>query len=357
MAKKPYIVIMAGGIGSRFWPYSRRHKPKQFLDVLGNGRSLLQMTFDRFSDLADLDQFVVITYNKYLEQVKEQLPELADHQILSEPSRKNTATCIAYATYKIFSKDPDADLIITPADHLVLEGDKFIETMNLALKVAQEPDRLVTIGITPDRPETGYGYIQYIEEKGKDCFKVKTFTEKPDAELAQTFLDSGDFVWNSGIFTWKAKSLLKALRTNLLDLAEAFEEGLHHFNTPGEADFIQKAYTQVKSISIDYGVMEKSEDVYVIPSDFGWCDLGSWRSLYEIRNQDEHQNVVEANALLYDTRGSFIKTDSERLVVVRGLDDFLVNEQDNVLLICPIDSESEVRQFVADAKKKGLKFI
>lgn len=357
MSNKPYIVIMAGGIGSRFWPYSRRHKPKQFLDVLGNGRTLLQMTFDRFSDIADPEQFLIITYSKYIDQVKEQLPELEDHQILSEPSRKNTATCIAYATYKIFSQDPEADLIITPADHLVLEGEKFIETMNLALRVAQKPDRLVTIGITPDRPETGYGYIQYIDKEGEEAFKVKTFTEKPNAALAKTFLESGDFVWNSGIFVWKAESLINALRLHLQDLAEVFEEGLPQFNTKTELDFIQKAYTQVKSISIDYGVMEKSEDVFVIPSDFGWSDLGSWTSLYEIREQDENKNVVEANALLYDTKTSFIKTDSDRLVVVRGLENYLVNEEDNVLLICPIDSESEIRQFVADAKKKGVKFI
>lgn len=315
------------------------------------------MTFDRFSDIAPVEQFVVITYNKYLDQVKEQLPELGDHQILSEPARKNTATCIAYATYKIFAMDPEADLIITPADHLILEGDKFLETMNLAVKVAQKPNRLVTIGITPNRPDTGYGYIQYIQEEGQEAFKVKTFTEKPNATLAKTFLESGDFVWNSGIFIWQAESLINALRLHLLDLAEVFEEGLAQFNTKFEADFIQKAYTQVKSISIDYGVMEKSDDVFVIPSDFGWCDLGSWHSLYEIRKQDKNKNVVEANALLYDTSNSFIKTDSDRLVVVRGLDNYLINEEDNVLLICPIDSESEIRQFVADAKKKGVRFI
>ncbi|MHA7128159.1 mannose-1-phosphate guanylyltransferase [Algoriphagus namhaensis] len=357
MPKKPYIIIMAGGIGSRFWPYSRRHKPKQFLDVLGEGRSLLQMTFDRFSELADPEQFIVITYTKYLDQVKEQLPELQDHQILSEPARKNTATCIAYATYKIFSRDPEAELIITPADHLVREDDRFKAVMGVALKVAKEGNRLVTIGITPDRPETGYGYIQYHHQEGNEAMKVKTFTEKPNEALAKTFLESGDFVWNSGIFIWKAKSLIHALKTHLPDLADAFEEGIGHLNTAKEGEFIQKAYLQVKSISIDYGVMEKSEEVYVIPSDFGWSDLGSWESLYELRQQDENKNVVEANAMLYDTKNCLIKTDSDRLVVIRGLENYLVNEEDNVLLICPINTEKEFRQFVADAKKKGVKFI
>ncbi len=348
---------MAGGIGSRFWPYSRRHKPKQFLDVLGCGRSLLQMTFDRFSELAAPEQFVVITYSKYLEQVKEQLPELEDHQIISEPSRKNTATCIAYATYKIFASNPDAHLIITPADHLILEDQIFRMTVKKALKQAKVDDHLVTIGVKPNRPETGYGYIQYLQDDKADVKKVKTFTEKPNQSLAKTFVESGDFVWNSGIFIWKASSLISALKKHLPDTAEAFEEGLEVYGTSKESSFVRNVYTQVKSISIDYGVMEKSEKVYVALGDFRWSDLGSWQSLYELRNKDAKKNVVEANALLYDTQNSFIKMDSNRLIVVKGLSDYLINEEENVLLICPMDSEKEFRTFVADAKKKGTKFI
>ncbi len=355
--KKTYIVIMAGGIGSRFWPYSRRHKPKQFLDVVGDGRSLLQMTFDRFKEMASPDRFLVITYGKYLDQVKEQLPELEDHQILSEPSRKNTATCIAYATYKIFAKDPEASLIITPADHLILEGEKFNKAMSKALRASKEGQRLVTIGIKPSRPETGYGYIQFREEKGAEVLKVKTFTEKPDVELAKTFVESGDFLWNSGLFVWKAQSLIDALKSYLPDTAEVFEEGMGDLNTAKEVDFIQEAYTQVKSISIDYGVMEKSDQVYVVPADIGWSDLGSWQSLHDIRKKDRNGNVVDANSVLYDTKNSFIRLDSNRLVMVKGLEKFLVVEENNVLLICPIDSEKEFRQFVADAKKKGAKFV
>lgn len=357
MNKKTYIVIMAGGIGSRFWPESRRNKPKQFLDILGTGRSLMQMTFDRFREIGDPSQFIVITHENYIEQVKEQLPELSYDQILSEPSRKNTATCIAYACYKIYSKDPEASVIITPADHLIKEETIFTSTVKLALESAEIPNRLVTIGIKPDRPETGYGYIQYIDKKGENIYKVKTFTEKPNEKLAQTFLDSGDFVWNSGIFVWKAKSLIYALEKYLPDLAEVFSEGVSKFNTAHEAEFLVSAYSQVKSISIDYGVMEKSDKVFVIPGDFGWSDLGSWESLHELNKKDENQNVVEANAILYDTKNSFIKTDNDRLVVVQGLDNYLINESGNILLICKLDAEKKFREFVADATKKGEDFI
>lgn len=348
---------MAGGIGSRFWPYSRRKKPKQFLDILGTGRSLLQMTYDRFREIAEVDQFFVITYKKYVDIVKEQLPQLKDHQILSEPNRKNTATCIAYAGYKIQSIDPDATMIVTPADHLILQEKKFLQTIQKAVVAAQVDKRLITLGIQPNRPETGYGYIQYLEGDREDALKVKTFTEKPNIKLAKTFLDSGDFVWNSGMFVWKCSSLLSALRLHMSDIAEIFDEGRDAFGQESEADFVAKAYLQVKSISIDYGLMEKSNDVFVILGEFGWSDLGSWNSLHELRSKDKDNNVVEANAILYDTEDSFIRTDSDKLVVVEGLKGYLVNENENVLLICPIDGEKKFRDFVSNARKKGEDFV
>ncbi len=348
---------MAGGIGSRFWPYSRRKKPKQFLDILGTGRTLLQMTFDRFREVAEPEQFIVITYRKYLTLVKEQLPELKDYQILSEPMRKNTAACIAYATYKIHSFDPEATLIVTPADHLILQESKFLKTVQKAIDSAEEKGRLITLGIKPNRPETGYGYIQYIEKSKTETFKVKTFTEKPNIKLAKTFLDSGDFVWNSGIFVWKASSLILAFEEYMPDLSEVFEEGRELLGTGEEGSFISKAYTQVKNISIDYGIMEKSNQVYVILGDFGWSDLGSWHSLHDLREKDENNNVVEANAILYETENSYIKVESEKLVVVQGLDNYLVSETDNVLLICKLDAEKKFREFVTNAKKKGEEFI
>ncbi|MEB2784803.1 mannose-1-phosphate guanylyltransferase [Algoriphagus persicinus] len=356
MHDKPYILIMAGGIGSRFWPYSRRKRPKQFLDILGTGRSLLQMTYDRFTDIAEPEQFVVITYRKYLALVKEQIPQLKDHQILTEPLRKNTATCIAYATYSIHSKDPKAVIIVTPADHLILQEKKFARTLKRAIEAADD-GKLITLGITPNRPETGYGYIQYIEKAGAHTFRVKTFIEKPNSKLARTFLDSGDFVWNSGMFVWKAESLIQAFEEHMPDMAEVFEEGRNIYGTDQEAGFVSNAYAQMKNISIDYGIMEKSSQVYVILGDFGWSDLGSWNSLYDLREKDENNNVVDANAILFDTENSYIKVNGDKLVVVQGLENYLVNETDNVLLICKLDAEKKFREFVSNAKKKGEDFI
>jgi len=358
MNDHPYIVIMAGGIGSRFWPYSKNSKPKQFLDVLGTGRSLLQMTYDRFREVASPNQFFVVTHEAYVELVQEQLPELAIHQILSEPLRKNTAACIAFAAYKISSFDPDATLVVAPADHLILQEGRFLQTILTAISEAQAPHRLLTIGIKPNRPETGYGYIQYLEsEQECNSFKVKTFTEKPSAKLAKTFIESGDFVWNSGMFVGKVNSWIEAFQEHLPDLADAFEEGKALYGTADEKEFVLRTYTQVKNISIDYGVMEKSNDVHVILGDFGWSDIGSWQSLHELRDKDAQNNVVEANALLFETENCFVKTDSDKLVVVQGLDNYLINESENVLLICKLDAEHKFRDFVANAKKKGADFV
>jgi mannose-1-phosphate guanylyltransferase len=358
MQERPYIVIMAGGIGSRFWPHSRNHKPKQFLDILGIGKSLLQNTYDRFRIIAEPDQFLVVTNQSYYDLVLEQLPELNPSQILTEPLRKNTAACIALSAFKINELNPEAMLIVTPADHLILQEQKFIQTIQKAVISAQSDGKLITIGIQPNRPETGYGYIQYLEEEQNNgALKVKTFTEKPNLKLAKAFLESGDFVWNSGMFVWKVKSLLDAFQEHLPDVAEVFEEGKYHFGKDTEQEFLNRAYTQVKNISIDYGIMEKSNQVYVILGDFGWSDLGSWHSLHELKVKDEGNNVVEANAILYETTNSYIKTDSEKLVVVQGLDNYLVNESENVLLICKLDSENKFREFVASAKKKGEDFV
>lgn len=357
MQDKPYIVIMAGGIGARFWPYSRRRRPKQFLDMLGTGRSLLQMTFDRFREMADIGQFRIVTYRKYAELVKEQLPELDVSQIFIEPSRKNTATCIAFAAYKIRSIDPDANLVFTPADHLILQEKKFNETILKAVKAAKLEGRLITIGIKPNRPETGYGYIQYRESVSEETLKVKTFTEKPNLKLATTFIESGEFVWNSGLFVVKVSSVIQAFQKYMPDLAEAFEDGLSYLGTPKESEYISRTYMQVKNISIDYGILEKSDAVYMILGDFGWSDLGSWNSLHEINNKDALNNVVDANAILYQTTNSFIKVNKEKLVVIQGLDNYLINDSENVLLICKLDSEKKFREFVSHARSKGEDFI
>jgi mannose-1-phosphate guanylyltransferase len=310
-----------------------------------------------FSEIAEPEQFVVITYRKYFSLVKDQLPDLKDHQIFSEPNRKNTATCIAYAGYKIFAQDPNAILIVTPADHLIFQEKKFIQSVEKAVEEAQAEKRLITIGIKPNRPETGYGYIQYLENKGSNALKVKTFTEKPNSKLAKAFLESGDFVWNSGMFVWKASSLIHAFEEYMPDVAEVFEEAMDSFGTDKEQEQVAKAYLQVKNISIDYGIMEKSNHVYVILGEFGWSDLGSWNSLHEIREKDENNNVVEANALLYDTAHCYIKANQDKLVVVQGLENYLVSETDNVLLVCKLDDERKFRDFVSNARKKGEDFV
>lgn len=349
---------MAGGIGSRFWPYSRNVRPKQFLDVLGTGRTLLQMTYDRFQEISSPDKFYVVTNQNYFDLVKEQLPEINDGQILTEPLRRNTATCIAYAAYKINALDSNATMIVAPADHLITQEKKFQTAIEKACQAAQMEGRLITMGIKPNRPETGYGYIQYLEEEGQEVFKVKTFTEKPNMKLAKTFLESGDFVWNSGMFVWKVSSIISAYEKYMPDLAEVFIEGADKFGKEDEPKFIERAYSLLKNISIDNGIMEQSDQVYLIPATFGWSDLGSWNSLHELKKKDKKNNVVEGNAILYDTENSFVKVSSkDKLVVVQGLDNYLINESDNVILICKLDAENKFREFVANAKKKGKDFV
>lgn len=356
MEENPFVVIMAGGIGSRFWPYSRDGYPKQFLDILGTGRTMLQMTYERFAPFTTPERMVVVTNSKYQDLVKQQLPEVAEENILCEPTKRDTATCIAYASYKIRKRYPEATVIVTPSDHMILNESLFQAKIKSAVETASDVN-LVTIGIQPNRPDTGYGYIQYIEEPGAIAQKVKTFTEKPNAELAETFLQSGDFVWNSGIFVWKNKSIIRSFERHLPELAEVFEEGEEFWYSSQEQEFIRKAYSLVKNQSIDYGVMEKSDAVYVVLGDFTWADLGSWKGLYELQPKDPHNNVVQADALLYDTRNSFIKVDSGKLVVVHGLEGYLINESDNVLLICRLDAENRFREFFADAKNKGDGYV
>jgi mannose-1-phosphate guanylyltransferase len=358
MDKNTYVVIMAGGIGSRFWPFSRTNYPKQFHDVLGIGESMLQMTAKRFENICPSENVFVVTNKDYKELVKEQLPFLSDNQILLEPIGRNTAPCIAYASYKIAQINPNANLVVTPADHVVLKQDVFTSVIKEAVEAADKDDVLITLGITPSRPDTGYGYIQYLNDENQHIKKVKTFTEKPNLELAQMFLESGDFVWNSGIFIWNVKSILKAFKQELPEITEIFEEGLTVLHTPEEQNFITRAYSHCRNVSIDYGIMEKVDNVYVLLADIGWSDLGTWNSLYTINDKDTNGNVIDGEVLLYDTKDCIIKTPKERLVVLQGLEDYIVAEYDNVLMICKKSEEQKVKEFMADAKsKKGVDFI
>lgn len=351
MNKNLFVVLMAGGVGTRFWPYSRNARPKQFLDVLGTGKSLLQSTLDRFIPLCPVENIFVVTNEEHEAITLEQLPQLTKAQVLTEPMRKNTAPCIAYACYKIARINPDAVVVVSPADHLILMENEYQETIRKAARYAEGQNNLITIGVEPTRPETGYGYIQYIEGN-TPLKKVKTFTEKPELSLAKTFIESGDFVWNSGIFIWGVQAILKAFAKYLPEMTEVFEELAPHLGTPKEREAIQAAYSQCKNISIDYGIMEKADNVYVALSQFSWSDLGSWGSLHEISHKDEQNNAVMGDVLLYETRNSIVRGADDKLIVVQGLNGYLVGVFDNVVIVCEKDKEEQFRRFVSDVRGK-----
>lgn len=351
-----YVVIMAGGIGSRFWPYSRAAKPKQFLDVLGTGRSLIQMTYDRFLNICPSDNIYVITNKDYKGLVQEQLPELSDDQILLEPIGRNTSAAVAYPAFKIKQKDPEGVMIVAPSDHVVFKDEVFKENLTTAIDSAQGTNKLITLGIVPTRPETGYGYIQYHSNEAEKVKKVKTFTEKPELEMAKKFIESGDFVWNAGIFIWSIDTITKAFTKYLKDIAVIFEEGADVYYTDKEQEFIDDAYSQCKSISIDYGIMEKADDVFMVKGLFDWSDLGSWDSLHEARDKDENSNVIDGKAILYNSKNCYVKGDDDLLIVAQDLDGYLVTKSGNVVLVCKKDAEKKFREFLSDAKEKGEEF-
>ena len=348
MMENNYCIIMAGGVGSRFWPFSRNDRPKQFLDFFGTGRSLLQMTFDRFSHVVPAENILIVSNVIYKDLILEQLPEIKTHQVLLEPNRRNTAPCIAYAINRIKAITDNANIIVAPSDHLIVRELDFIETIKTGIDFIEKNDYLLTLGIKPSRPETGYGYIQ-IDDGETSLRKVKTFTEKPNAELAQIFFETGEFYWNSGIFLWSLKTIDNAFNTLLPDVANRFNEGKDFFNTPDEQVFIDKMFPSCPNISIDYGIMEKAQNVYVLCSDFGWTDLGTWGSLYEMSPKDENENVsLKCKTMFYESSNNIIALPSDKLVVVQGLDDYIVAESDNVLLICKKEVEQRIRQFVND---------
>lgn len=343
-------MLMAGGVGVRFWPYSRNSMPKQFLDVLGTGKTLLRSTYERFLSICLPENIYAVTNQEHAHLVQQQIPEMNPAQILAEPMRKNTAPCIAYASYRINKLNKEAVIVVSPADHLILKEDDFREIILKASDIAKTQDKLLTLGITPTRPETGYGYIQFIPDK-KVAKKVKTFTEKPELSLAKKFLESGDFVWNSGIFIWGVQAIIKALEEHLVEMAEVFEECEPALGTPGEAEAIENAYSQCKSVSIDYGIMEKATNVFVCLGNFTWSDLGSWNSIHELSSKDEHNNSVTGKTLLYDTRNSIIRSDTPgKLIVAQGLNGYLVAEFGNVIIVCEKDKEDQFRKFVTDLK-------
>ena len=359
MNKNNYAVIMAGGIGSRFWPMSKSSFPKQFLDILGTGETLIQQTFSRLERICPPENILIVTNTNYKNLCLEQLPNVVESNILCEPAMRNTAPCVAYAAFKIQSMNEDANMIIAASDHIILKEDEFVRVTNDCLDIVAKNDVLLTLGITPSRPDTGYGYIQFSEDNlsgYKKARKVKTFTEKPNQELALNFLDSGDFLWNSGMFIWSAKSITLAYRKHLRDMYEVFDEGKQFYNTINEKEFIDRIFPACKNISIDYGIMEKSENVYVYPADFGWSDLGTWGSLYSHLELDEYKNTIQGNnVMMYDSTDNLVKVPDDKLVVLQGLQGYIVVENEGTILVCKKEDEQKIKQFVADLKSKGEK--
>lgn len=354
-----YCVIMAGGIGSRFWPLSRTAKPKQFLDILGTGKTFLQQTFERFLKVIPKENFLVVTNARYKDLVLEQLPEIGEEQVLLEPFRRNTAPCLAYALHKIKIKNPEAKVIVTPSDHLILDREEFVIQIENALSFLDNNEALLTLGIKPNRPETMYGYIQINNKKEfmnlDNLYKAKTFTEKPDIEMAKIFIETGEFYWNSGIFISTLSCFMNTFNTHLPDMAQTFKAGEHLLNTGDEVAFIKKAYSESQAISIDYGIMEKANNVYVLTAEFGWADLGSWGALYDKKERDNNGNVVVGeHAILYDVKNSIIDISNEKVAVIQGLEDFIVAESEDVLMICCRKDEDQIKKFVTDVRiKKG----
>jgi mannose-1-phosphate guanylyltransferase len=360
MNKHHYVVIMAGGIGTRFWPMSRTNFPKQFLDILGIGKTLIQTTYDRFASFIPLENIYVVTSEEYVNIVKKQLPHLPLQNILAEPSRKNTAPCIAYISFKLNKLDPNALMIVAPADHLISDNIAFTKVSLEALSFVKKHNAFITLGINPTYPNTGYGYLQYEQPSVSDnVYKVKTFTEKPNLELAKTFISSGEFLWNAGIFVWQVKNIIVAFEKYLPEIYDLFLSQRDKFNTPEEESALHQIYPFTTSISIDFGIMEKADNVYVIPSSFGWSDLGTWNSAYENLQKDTQANAVSGtNVMMVDTSNCIVHTPENKLVVLQGLNDFIVVDTGDVLLICKKDKEQEIKEFVGDVKRqKGDKFL
>ena len=360
MNKHHYVAIMAGGIGSRFWPMSRTALPKQFLDILGTGKTLIQETFERYSKLVPVENIYIVTSREYVSTVKQQLKTLPEENILGEPSRKNTAPCIAYVAFKLLKIDPQAIMLAAPADNHILDINAFLQTAKKAFAFVDSINALVTIGIKPTSPNTGYGYIQHEgPEVAPGVHEVKTFTEKPNLELAETFIASGDFLWNAGIFTWKVKNLLAAFEKFLPEIYEIFSAEKDKFNTDEEAIALETIYPQCTNISIDFGIMEKADNVYVIPASFSWSDLGTWNSAWDNTVKDYFQNAVSGNnVVMIDAKTCVVHVPNNKLVMLQGLEDYIVVDTKDVLLICKRDKEQEIKEYVADIKRnKGDKYL
>ena len=349
MKNNYYAVIMAGGVGSRFWPVSTQEFPKQFHDMLGTGQSLIQRTFERINELIPSKNILIATNERYEKLVLEQLPKVTKNKLLLEPAMRNTAPCILYAALKIYDENPDAVMLVAPSDHWIDNETEFLKNIETSFKACATNDILMTLGIQPNSPNTGYGYIQF-EENSSQIKKVKNFTEKPDLKTAKQFLKSGDYLWNAGIFVWSVKSIIKAFKESLPEMIDTLDDGNNVYNTDFEDDFIKSNYAKCENISIDFGIMERAKNVHVLPVDFGWNDLGTWGSLYNKLEKDQQQNaIVGAQTIFRDANGNMVRTQNGKRVIIQGLENFIVVEKGDVLLICPRKDEQDIKQISAEA--------
>lgn len=346
-----YVAIMAGGIGSRFWPGSRVTRPKQFLDILGVGKSLIRLTFERFLKVCPAENIYILTNAMYKDLVKEHLPEIGDHQILCEPSRNNTAPCVAYTALKLHHLNADANFVVAPSDHVILNEPEFIRIVEMALDFTAKENALATIGIKPSRPDTGYGYINFGESVSEGIHRVKQFTEKPDLDRAKSFVNSGEYLWNAGIFIWRAASIVEAFETHAAEIHKILSSGSDAYNTPDEQAFINEAYPTTPKISIDYAIMEKADNVYTLPADFGWSDLGTWASLHAEMDKTDEGNVINGEKVMaLDTNNCLIRVPKDKLVVIKDLEDYIIVDEEDVLLIYPKSKEQEIKNITGAVK-------
>ena len=354
-----YVAIMAGGVGSRFWPASREKTPKQFLDIFGVGKSLIRMTYERFLKVVPKEHIYVVTNERYRDLVKKHIPELSDNQILGEPSRNNTAPSVAYTAFKLHQINPKANFVIAPSDHLILQEDDFIGIIKKGLAFTAKNDALLTLGIQPTRPDTGYGYINFQKDSNHSIKKVIRFTEKPDKVTAEKFLASGDYVWNAGIFLWRTAVILSAFEKYAPGIYTILKKGAPVYNTPGEQAFIDANYPMTPSISVDFAIMENADNIYTFPSEFGWSDLGTWGSLYAESGKDSNNNVLQGdNIMAFDSQSNIVRAPKEKLVIIKDLNDYIVIDEEDALLIFPKGKEQEIKQVTTHLKEmKNDKYL
>jgi mannose-1-phosphate guanylyltransferase len=349
-----YITIMAGGIGSRFWPSSTEKTPKQFLDILGVGKSLLRLTFERFLNVVPAERILILTNQQYKQQVMEHLPELSELNILCEPSRNNTGPCVAYTALRLFAQNKNAIFVTAPSDAVILKTNVFVENIKKALKFVELSNAIVTLGIQPTRPDTGYGYIEVNKEDTEEVLKVNRFREKPNLDTAKEYLAAGNYYWNAGIFVWKAQDLIESFKTNAPDIISTLSKDISKINTAEEQDYINEVYPLTPSISVDYAILEKADNVYTIPSDIGWSDLGTWNSLHAYLRNDANEVIsLGANTYIKDSSNCLIRTDSDKIVVVKGLDDYIVVDEPGGLLIYPKSDEQEIKAVLKEINEKA----